>query len=64
MITLSIVCIIWGIFSFFKIKKICDQKNIEFNPLEVDNVLYFLGLIIGVSIIITSIIFICIKYLP
>ena len=64
MITFNIICIIWGIFSFFKIKKICDQKNIEFNPFEFKNPFYFIGIVIGLSVIITSIIFICIKYLP
>jgi hypothetical protein len=64
MITLSILCIIWGIYSYFKIKKICDQKNIEFNPLEVENPFYFIGIVIGLSVIITSKIYICIKYLP
>ena len=68
MITLSIIGIIWGIISYFKIKKECDQKDIEFNPLEVDNVLYnvvyFLGFVIGLGVLVTLALYVCIKYLP
>lgn len=64
MITLSIIGIIWGIFSYLKIKKECDQKNIGFNPLVVDNVLYFLGFVIGLGVLVTLALYVCIKYLP
>ena len=64
MITLSIICIIWGIFSYLKIKQVCKQKDIEFNPLEVDNVLYFLGFVIGLAMLVTLALHVCIKYLP
>lgn len=64
MITLSIICIIWGIFSYLKIKKVCDQKDIDFNPFETNSTLYFLGFVIGLAMLVTLALYVCIKYLP
>jgi hypothetical protein len=64
MITFSILCIIWGIYSYFKIKQVCKEKNINFSPFETNNIFYFLGFAVGLLIFTASIIIICIKYLP
>jgi hypothetical protein len=64
MITLNIVCIIWGIFSYFKIKQICKEKNKDFSPFETNNVFYFLGFVIGLGVLVTSTLYVCIRYLP
>jgi hypothetical protein len=64
MITLSILCIIWGIFSYFKIKQVCKKINKDFSPFETNNIFYFLGFVVGLLIFTASIIIICIKYLP
>lgn len=64
MITLSIVCMIWGIYSYLKIKKTCDQKNIDFNPFETNSTLYFLGFVIGLAMLFVLALYVCIQYLP
>lgn len=54
MITLSILSIVWGIISYIRIKKICDQKNEEFNPFEgsfFDYIGIFAGLITSIIVI-------------
>ena len=63
MITLSILCIVWGIVSYFRIKKICKQTGVEFNPFE-GSFVDCLGFYMGLVILISTIIILTIRYLP
>jgi hypothetical protein len=63
MITLSVLCIIWGIVSYFRIKKLCNQMNVEFNSFE-GSFLDCVGFIIGLSTLILSIVTLSTHYLP
>jgi hypothetical protein len=63
MITLSILCIILGIISYFKIKKACKQKEIEFDPFE-GSFINYLGFVLGLAMFIIDIIAFSIYYLP
>jgi hypothetical protein len=63
MITLSIACIVWGIISYIRTKKICDQKNEEFNPFEGSFVDY-LGIVIGTAMSVIAILVLAVRFLP
>jgi hypothetical protein len=63
MITLSILSIIWGIVSYIRIKKICDQKNEEFNPFAGSFFDYF-GIVIGAATSVITILTLAIRFLP
>jgi hypothetical protein len=63
MITLSILCIVLGIISCFKIKKACNQKEIDFDPFEGSFVNY-LGFVLGLAMFVMNIIALSVHYLP
>jgi hypothetical protein len=63
MITLSILCIILGIVSYFRIKKACEQKEIHFDPFEGSFINYF-GFVFGLVMFIINIIALSVRYLP
>jgi hypothetical protein len=63
MITLSTAFIIWGIISYIRIKKICNQKNEEFNPFE-GSFVDFLGIAIGTAMSIIVIFVLSACFLP
>lgn len=63
MITLSVLCIIWGIISYIRIKKANKELNKEFNPFY-GNFIDFMGFLVGfIMLILTSVILITF-YLP
>jgi hypothetical protein len=64
MITINVLFTVWAIISYFKIKKVCKEKNKDFNPFETDNISYFLGFILGSGFLLASIISACLTYLP
>lgn len=63
MITLSILCMIWGIISYFRIRKVCKQTGKEFTPFEGSFVDY-LGFVVGFATFILSIVILSNHYLP
>ena len=63
MITFSILCIVWGIISYFRIKKVCEQTDQEFDPFEGHFIDYF-GFLMGSAILIVDIILLTTRYLP
>jgi hypothetical protein len=63
MITLSILIIIWGIISFFKIKACCLEEEVSFNPFYAPFWAY-MGFIFSLVLTITVSLWVCVKYLP
>ncbi len=63
MTTLTIVIILFALFSTYKIHQNCKKENIPFNPYET-NIVYHFGFLIGVTTILSVIIILCIKHLP
>ncbi len=63
MITLTLLIIVWGIISAFRINRYCKEQKIPFDALEA-GVLDYLGLCISTLYVTSAIIWICIKYLP
>ncbi len=63
MITIGIAFIIWGIISYIRTKKICDQKNVGFDPFEGSFFDYF-GIVIGAAISVITILTLAIRFLP
>ena len=63
MITLSILCIIWGIISYFRIKKICDQKEEEFN-IFYGSFFNYMGFLVGFAVLILTSVILIAFYLP
>lgn len=63
MITLSILIIIWGIISFFKIKACCLKEKISFNPFYAPLWAY-MGFIFALALTIAVSLGLCVKYLP
>lgn len=63
MLTLTLLMIVWGIISAFRINRSCKKQGIAFDPLEAP-VLDYLGLCISALYVTSAIIFCCIKYLP
>jgi len=63
MITLSVLCMIWGIISYFRIKKVCKQTGKEFTPFESSFVDYF-GFLVGFAMLVINVIILITRYLP
>ena len=63
MITLSALCIIWGIISYCRIRKICKQSNKEFNPFY-GNFIDFMGFLVGFIMLILNSVILITFYLP
>ena len=63
MITLIVLCLIWGVISRYRINKICKKQGEYFNPFE-GEVYDYLGFMIGISIAIIIIVVAAIFYLP
>ena len=63
MITLSIILILWGIYSTYKIYKICEKKDKPFNPFDA-GLIDYLGFIIGLLVLLTWVVVLTIIYLP
>jgi hypothetical protein len=63
MITIFTLFIIWGFISYLRIKRICNQKEEEFNPFE-GSFIDYLGFLTGAAISIISIVTFSVRYLP
>jgi hypothetical protein len=63
MITLSILIILWGIISTYKIHRICKNNDESFNPYE-GGIFYYLGFIIGLAVLVVWTIYLSITFLP
>jgi hypothetical protein len=63
MITLIVLILIWGVFSAYRINKICKEQGEYFNPFK-GNVFEFIGFMIGISIAIIIIVVAAVFYLP
>ena len=63
MITLGIIFIVWGIISYFRIKKVCKQTGKEFTPFE-GSFLDYLGFLAGLAMLVVNILILAVRYLP
>jgi hypothetical protein len=63
MITLSILIILWGIISTYRIDKICKEKNVGFNPFE-GRFVDFGGYVVGLSVLVVCVIFLSVVFFP
>jgi hypothetical protein len=66
MITLTILFLIWGIVSYYRINKTCKELDIDFDPF-MGTFFDYLGLIVGTSVLVLFIIIISaviVIYLP
>jgi hypothetical protein len=63
MLTLTLLIIVWGIISAFRVNRSCKKQGIAFDPLEAP-VLDYLGLCISTLYVVAATVHICIKYLP
>ena len=63
MITLIVLCLIWGVISTYRINKICKKQGEAFSPFE-GKFYDYMGFMIGISIAIIIIVVAAIFYLP
>ena len=63
MITFSIFSIIWGIISYFNIRKACSKNLSEFNPFE-GGFINYLGFVFGIVMLIGWFVFIIFTSFP
>ena len=62
MITLTILFLIWGIISYYRINKTCKEIGIDFNPF-MGTIFDYFGLLIGIGVLVVSILIAIIWYL-
>lgn len=63
MITLSLIILIWGVISTYRIYKECKTKNKSFNPFE-KSLIDYMGFIIALSILIIWVLMLSVLLLP
>jgi hypothetical protein len=64
MITVSIILLLWGVFSVYKIYKYCKKNNIPFTLLDFDpydgNILIYIGALVGIGVAVVWALVLCI----
>ena len=63
MITLAILSILWGLFSYYRINKRCKENGADFNPFN-GTLVDFIGFMLGMSAGMLAIAAICIIHFP
>lgn len=63
MITLSIIIILWGLYSTYKTYQICEKKDEPFNLFE-GSYINFIGFLFGLAVLLTWVLRLTITYLP
>jgi len=63
MITLSILLLIWGIVSYYRLNKTCKELDMDFDPF-MGTMFDYCGFLVGVLVVVVYIIIGSICYLP
>lgn len=63
MITLTVLVIVWGVISTFRIQRVCKEQKIRFNPYKA-SIPDYLGFCIPLLYVMVCIVCCCIFYLP
>jgi hypothetical protein len=63
MITISVLLILWGIYSTYRIDKICKEQDEPFNILE-GGFINAIGFVFGWGTLVCWVLALCLYYLP